>query len=152
MASRKRIQFSTIIAAPVSRVFELMIEPQTYRQWTSAFMEGSCFEGSWQQGQRIRFLGPGGDGMVSEIAENRRDEFISIRHLGFVAQGVEDTTSEAARAWAGAYENYTFAATPEGTLLRVDQDVAAEVESDLAEAWPKALARLKALCEERPGP
>jgi len=149
MASRKRIQWSTTIAAPVSRVFELMLGSQTYPQWTAAFMEGSCFEGSWQQGQRIRFLGPGGDGMLAEIAENRRDEFISIRHLGFITKGAEDTTSEAARAWAGAYENYTFAATPEGTRLTVDQDVAAEFESYMVEAWPKALAKLKALCEER---
>lgn len=116
MASRKRVQFSTIIAASVSRVFESMIEPRTYEQWASAFMEGSCFEGSWQQGERIRFLGPDGDGMVAEIAENRRHEFISIRHLG----------------------------------LTVDQDVAVEFESYMAEAWPKALAKLKALCEERP--
>jgi hypothetical protein len=150
MASRKRIQFSTIIAAPVARVFESMIEPQIYMQWAAAFMEGSCFEGSWQQGQRIRFLGPSGDGMVSEIAENRRNEFISIRHLGLLAKGVEDTTSEAARAWAGAYENYTFATTPEGTNLTVDQEVVSQFETYLAEAWPKALAQLKALCEERP--
>ncbi len=150
MASRKRIQFYSIIASPASRVFELMTEPQSYKQWASAFMEGSCFEGSWQQGQRIRFLGPGGDGMVAEIAENRRDEFISIRHLGFIAEGVEDTMSEAACAWTGTYENYTFATTPEGTKLTVDQDVTVEIESYMVEAWPKALAKLKALCEERP--
>ena len=150
MPSLKRIQFSTTIAAPVSRVFALMTEPQTYQQWTAAFMEGSSFEGSWQQGQRIRFVGPDGNGMASEIAENRLNEFISIRHLGFVANGVEDTTSEAARAWAGACENYTFAATPEGTKLTIDQDVAPDFEGYLTEAWPKALAKLKALCEERP--
>lgn len=147
MASVKRVQFSIVIAAPAAQVFNAVIGLDSYRQWTSAFTEGSTFEGSWQQGQRIRFLAPSGDGMVAEIAEHRPNEFISIRHLGFIANGVEDTTSEAVRAWAPAYENYTFVATAGGTKLVVDQDVAAEWESDISEAWPKALALLKALCE-----
>ena len=65
--------------------------------------------------------------MVAEIAESRNNEFISIRHLGYVANGVEDTTSDAIRAWAPAYENYTFSAVPEGTTLVIDLDVTAEL-------------------------
>jgi hypothetical protein len=152
MPDLKRIQFSTTIEAPVSRVYQLMIGPESYKDWTSAFAEGSCYEGSWAQGGQIRFLSPSGDGMVAEIAENRADEFISIRHLGFIAQGVVDTTSEAVRAWTPAYENYSFQAVPEGTRLVVDQDVADAFEADMREAWPKALIRLKALCEDRGSP
>jgi len=109
----KRIQFVAEIAAPASRVYELMIGEASYRDWTSAFVEGSRYEGSWGRGERIRFLSPSGDGMVSEIAENKPNEFISIRHLGYIANGIEDTQSEAIRAWAPAYENYTFVATPQ---------------------------------------
>lgn len=149
MSSVKRLQFSETIAAPPAQVYQCMLAPDTYRDWTSSFMEGSYYEGSWEQGQRIRFLGPGGeDGMVAEIAENRPAEFVSIRHLGYIAGGVEDTESEAVRAWAPAYENYTFRATPDvGTQLIVDQDVTAEYEQMLSEGWRKGLARLKALCE-----
>jgi hypothetical protein len=131
----------------VARVFQLMIDPECYRQWTSAFAVGSYFQGSWQQGEKIRFLAPSGDGMVAEIAEHKPNEFISIRHLGFISNGVEDTTSEAVRAWAPAYENYTFLATPTGTKLVVDQDVTEAFEQDLVAAWPKALQLLKARCE-----
>lgn len=99
MPSVKRIQFSEVIAAPPSRVFALMTGAESYRLWTSAFLEGSYFEGSWSPGARIRFLSPSGDGMVAEIAENRPDEYISTRHLGFIANGVEDTRSDAVRAW-----------------------------------------------------
>ena len=147
MPAVKRIQFATIIEAPVSHVYELMIAPESYMFWTSAFAEGSTYEGYWDQGQQIRFLSPSGDGMVAEIAENRADEFISVRHLGMIFQGVVDTDSETARAWAPAYENYSFQAVPEGTRLVVDQDVTDEFEGYMNEAWPKALARLKALCE-----
>lgn len=147
MTSRKRLQFTTTIGAPVATVWRLMLDPQSYRLWTSAFAEGSRFEGSWERGARIRFLDPAGNGIVSEIAENRRHDFISIRHLGFIADGVEDMASEAVRAWAPAYENYTFSSTPEGTRLVVDLDVTEEWESMMNDSWPRALATLKQMCE-----
>jgi uncharacterized protein YndB with AHSA1/START domain len=146
MPTLKRLQWSVDIAAPTSRVYQMLVRLDSYKQWTSAFGEGLYFEGSWQNGQRIRFLTPEGHGVISEIAENRPHEFLSVRHLGYIDNGVEDTSSDAIRAWAPAYENYTFTATPLGTKLIVDQDMTAEFES-MAETWPKALAKLKALCE-----
>ena len=147
MPTAKRIRFSVEIAAPVSRVFHLMLDPASYRDWTSPFVEGSYYVGTWKQGQRIRFMSPTGDGMVSEIAEHRPCEFTSIRHLGYIRNGVEDTQSESVRAWAPACENYTFVATPTGTRLVVDQDATADFEQYLSQAWPLALKRLKVLCE-----
>ena len=147
MSSVKRLQFTATIDAPLPRVWHITTSLESYKRWASAFMEGCYFEGSWDQGAKIRFLAPSGDGMVSEIAENRTNEFISIRHLGYIAQGVEDTTSESIRSWAPACENYTFVAVPEGTKLVVDLDVAPEFEQDMKEAWPKALAQIKLLCE-----
>ncbi len=147
MSSIKRIQFVTTIKAPAAAVWRHVTSLESYKHWTSAFAEGSYFEGSWEQGTRIRFLSPGGDGMLSEIAESRPNEFISIRHLGFISNGVEDTTSEAVHAWAPAFENYTFSAVPEGTRMVVDQDVAGEWEEHMNLAWPKALKLLKELCE-----
>jgi hypothetical protein len=136
MSSVKRIQFTAVIKAPVSAVWRHVISPESYKRWASAFAEGSHIEGSWERGSKIRFLSPTGDGMVAEIAENRENEFISIRHLGFISNGVEDTTSSAIKAWAPAYENYTFLASPEGTKMVVEQDVAADWEAYLNEAWP----------------
>ncbi len=147
MTTVKRIQFTATINAPVGVVWHHVTSPASYRNWASAFTEGCYFEGSWEQGAKIRFLSPGGGGMVAEIAENRKDAFISIRHVGFIANGVVDTTSEAIRAWLPAYENYTFMALPEGTRMVVDLDVTADFEEDMNQAWPKALALLNNLSE-----
>jgi hypothetical protein len=106
------------------------------------------FKGSWQKGQTIRFMTPGGDGVVSDIAENRPNEFISLRHFGYIVNGTKDTSSEAIRSWAPAYENYTFTATPQGTKLTVDQDIT-DAFASMPEHWPLALRTLKALCEVR---
>ncbi len=148
MPSTQRLQFSTVIAAPPTRVAAVMTDPDQYRRWTTPFCEGSHYEGSWEEGSRIRFLAPNGDGMVAEIAEHRPAAFISIRHLGWIVQGVDDTTSDSVRAWAPAYENYTFEAVHGGTRLVVDQDMTGEYVEYMQRTWPLALAALKALCED----
>ena len=104
----KTLTFEIAIRAPRARVWDIMLDPETYKAWTSAFCEGSYFVGSWDEGAKIQFLSPSGDGMTAVIAENRPHEFVSIRHLGVIEKGVEDTSSAKVRAWAPAYENYRF--------------------------------------------
>lgn len=41
-----------------------------------------------------KFLSPAGNGMVAEIAERKANQFISIRHLGYVVGGVDVAESE----------------------------------------------------------
>ncbi|MGV3728200.1 SRPBCC family protein [Hydrogenophaga sp.] len=139
--------FDIHIQAPRERVWATMLQSPTYEQWTSVFCEGSRFEGSWNAGERIRFLGPNGQGMVSEIAEHRPAEFVSIRHLGMIDEGGEDTTSEAVKAWAPCHENYSFTDEAGGTRLRVAADVFGGHDDFMARTWPLALEKLKALCE-----
>lgn len=86
--------------------------------------------------------------MVAVIADNRPHEYLSIQHLGFInPEGLEDTTSDAVKDWVPAFENYTFTDVEHGTELVVDQDITEEYEAYMQEAWPRALARLKTLCE-----
>ncbi len=148
MSDVKRIQFHATIRAPAAVVCGVMLGAETYPRWTKAFVEGSYYEGDWSQGSRIKFLAPPGDGMVAEIAEHRPNEFISIRHLGFVVNGIEDTESDAVRAWAPAYENYTLRPVEEGTRVVVDQDVTADFEQYMRDTWPKAFELLQQLCED----
>lgn len=147
MTQKKRMQFEVSIRAPAAVVWSVMLGDETYRKWTAAFSEGSYFEGDWAEGSQMRFLAPQGDGMLAEIAESRPNEFISIRHIGFIHGGVADTESDAVRAWAPAFENYTLTAVPEGTRLIVDQDITEDYEKYMTQAWPRALKILKSLCE-----
>ncbi|MHB8800844.1 MAG: SRPBCC family protein [Thermoanaerobaculia bacterium] len=145
----KTVRHSITIRAPREAVWAAMLGPETYRAWTAPFCEGSYYEGSWNTGDRIRFLGPGGEGgMTSVIAESRPPEFVSIKHLGIIKDGVEDTTSPAATAWAPSFENYTFAEKGGATELTVEVETPPDFEEFVNDAWPKALAKLKQICEE----
>jgi len=145
----KKIDFSVQIDAPRLLVFETMVSAPTYEIWTAAFMEGSRYEGSWEQGKKIRFLGPEPSGMVAEIAANRKGEFISIRHLGSIKDGVEDTESEEVRKWAPCYEDYSFRDKDGGTEVGIRMDVNPAWEEFMLKAWPLALKKLKELCESK---
>lgn len=144
----KTLHFETSIHAPRSKVWDTMLAPDTYRDWTSAFAEGSYYDGSWEEGGNLRFLGPSGDGMFSRIVENRKHEHILIEHLGILKDGKEDRDNPYGQAWAGAKEAYGFSEQNGVTTIRVDVDTAEEMVADFSRMWPDALARLKALCEQ----
>lgn len=143
----KTLTFEIAINAPRAVAWTNMLGAESYRVWTSEFCEGSYFVGSWDKGARIQFRAPSGDGMSAVIAENTPNEYVSIRHVGMIENGVEDTTSEKVRAWAPAYENYRFVDAPGGCRVIVTLDTAPEWEQYMLDTYPKALARLKELCE-----
>lgn len=144
------LTFTVSIRAPRHVVWETMLGAETYKAWTAVFTPGSYFDGSWEQGSRILFLAPNGDGMVSEIAESQPYERLSIRHVGEILNGVEDTTSERVRSWAPAYEIYAFAESDGVTDVQVTIDTLPDYEQFMLDTYPKALDVLKTLCERDP--
>ncbi|HMQ50125.1 MAG TPA: SRPBCC family protein [Saprospiraceae bacterium] len=149
--STDKLHFEIHINADVEQVYRTMIAPVSYAAWTAEFNPSSRFEGSWEKGAKISFIGEDQDGncggMVSRIKENIPYEFISIEHLGVIENGQEITSGPHVDAWAGALENYTFKAAQDGTLLQVDMESNPEFEAYFSETWPKALAKLKSICE-----
>lgn len=119
----KKLEFDIQIDASPETVWNIIIGKDTYPQWTAAFCEGSSVETDWKKGSKALFLDGKGSGMVAEIAENIPYEFLSIRHLGEVHNGVEDTTSDKIKDWAGAHENYTLQSVDGKTNWKVEIDV-----------------------------
>lgn len=142
------MNFTTSINAPKEKVWKVLWDDSTYRQWTSAFCEGSYAEtDNWKEGTKVLFLSPGGSGMVSTVAANRANEFMSFKHLGEVKDGVEDTTSEKVKAWAGSLENYTLNETGGVTELVIEMDMTDEFKDMFMAIWPNALQQVKQLSE-----
>ena len=148
-----KLHFTIRIDAPVHTVWRTMLDESTYRDWTRAFREGSHYIGSWAEGGEIRFLAPGEDGshsgLLGMVVENRPDEFISLEIRGEVSNGIDDTTSAHARRFAGAHEDYSFSESDGVTTLVVEVDTVEEFAAMFAADWPRALARLAELAEER---
>ena len=147
----EKIQFSTLVNATPEKVYRTMLDEKTYRDWTAVFNPTSHYKGSWEKGTKILFLGTDKDGnqggMVSRIAENVPNTFVSIEHYGVLKGNEEVTSGPEVDSWAGAHENYSFKDVGGKTELLVEMDSAEEWKSYFEEIWPKALEKLKAMCE-----
>lgn len=145
----EKLKFSTLINAPREKVWNIMLEKETYKEWTKPFHEGSTYEGNWEQGSEIKFIGPSEDGSISGmyalIATNRPYEFISIKHLGEFKNG-EKNPWPVTEGQEG-YENYTFKDVDGKTELIIELTVPTEWKDMFNDMWPKALEKLKELSE-----
>lgn len=151
----KKLQFKINIQANAEKVYQLMLGLQdraTYEYWTSAFNPTSTYEGSWDKGSKIHFVGVDENGkkggMVSEIVEHRPAEFVSIRHYGFLDGDTEITTGELVEKWAGGYENYMYQENIGITTVIVEMDAIEEYMSYFQNTYPAALQKLKEIAEQ----
>lgn len=151
LSEKETLHFEITINANVEKVYETMIGENYYKEWTAVFNPGSYFKGSWEKGSKLLFIGTDQDGkeggMVSRINENIPNKFISIEHVGVYEDGKEITSGPQVESWAGAKENYSFTDVNGKTLLSVDMDSTKEYEDYFKETWPKALDKLKEICE-----
>lgn len=147
----KKLTYRMEIKAPKERVFEKMIGRDTYKQWTAEFNPTSDFEGGWNKGDKIRFVGVTEEGkkqgMLARIEENIPNEFISIHHYGIVDGENEITEGPMVESWTPSYENYSLSQENEITNLMVEVDVSDEYIEYFDETWPKALLKLKEISE-----
>ena len=146
------MEFNIEINASRQKVWDVLFGVETYPLWTTAFSEGSRAETDWQKGSKALFTDGSNRGMVSRIADNVPNEFMSIEHLGMFDNGVEDYESEHVKMWAGAKENYTLTDLSGKTNLHIfmqmDESEANKPMIDMfAGMWPKALAKVKELAE-----
>src|SRR5690242_9774199 len=119
----EKMQFPIKINAPREKVWQVLWNDDTYRKWTSAFHPGSYAESDWNEGSKILFLTPEGDGMHSVIAKKTPNEFISFQHLGEMKGGKEVPMNDKIKQWSGSLENYTLRDADGGTDLLVEMDI-----------------------------
>lgn len=145
----EKLTYTVSINAPKEKVWKVLFNDASYREWTSVFGEGSYAEtDNWKEGSKVRFLAANGEGMSSMVAANRPNEFMSFKHLGMIKDGVEDTESEEVKKWAGALENYTLEDSNGSTTLKVEMDINHEFKEYFDKTWPNALDKIKTLTEQ----
>ena len=151
----KKLQFQVSINAPVTKIFDFMLginNKSTYEQWTSLFNPTSTYEGSWDKGNKMLFIGVDEKGekggMVSRIVENNPNRFVSIQHYGLIKADKEITEGPEVEKWANGFENYTFEENNGITKVTVELDTTDDFIDYMEQTYPKALDKLKEICEK----
>jgi hypothetical protein len=150
----EKLHFSKSIKAPVDKTYDMMLgltDKSTYESWTYLFNPTSSYEGAWNKGDKILFVGVDEHGekggMVSEIEENIPHRFVSIRHYGLLKGDQEITEGPEVEQWANGFENYSFDEVNGITTVRVELETTEDFVDYMNEAYPKALDKLKEICE-----
>lgn len=151
-ATRNMLHFDVKIECAIEMVFAKMFEKKTYNAWAGVFEQGSTFKGDWQRGSQMHFVYADEDeeeqGLIAKVRENIPNRFISLEYIGLVQNSQEVFEGEDVEDWEGALENYSFRAKENATIVSVDLDSTEDFVPFLKSTWPKALAKLKELCEE----
>lgn len=144
----KKLSLTVGINATKEKIWDALWNIHSYETWTSAFSPGSSVRtDNWKEGTKIYFVDGSNSGMLSEIAAHRPNELMSFRHLGMLNNGVEDTSSDMVKAWAGSMENYTLTGENGHSLLTLEMDVAEDYWDYFSKTWPVALEKIKGLSE-----
>jgi hypothetical protein len=125
-----------------------MLHDETYRQWVAKSWPDSFYEGKWEQGGKIRFIGPEGSGTLAELVEVKPYQKIFARHVAVLGpDGSEDRTSEIAKGWVGITEEYTFTEHQGKTTVKVSIETNPAWRKMFDDGWPDALKELKKITE-----
>ncbi len=150
-----KLHFKKEINASAQKVYETMLgltNKSSYEFWTSAFNPTSSYEGNWNEGSKIYFVGTDENGkkggMVSNIEANQPAKFVSIKHYGFLDGDTEITSGEEVEKWAGGYENYAYREINGITTVTVDIDTIDAYVDYFNEKYPIALDLLKEISEQ----
>ncbi len=150
----KRLTFQIEINCKADKIYDTMLglsSKASYEQWTTFFNPTSTYEGSWEKGSKMKFIGIDSSGnkggMVSVIAENDKAKFVSIKHIGLVKGNEEITEGPEVEAWAGGLENYRYEQIGDKTKVEVQVDIVPEFEDYMQNTYPEALKKLKEICE-----
>lgn len=146
--------YQVLVRAPKEKCVDIMLglsNKSTYEQWTAVFNPTSTYDGSWNTGDKIKFVGVDENGkksgMAARIAEHIPHTFVSIQHYGLFEDDVENTEGPTVDSWAGGFENYRYETTDDTTNITVEVDVTEEHMAYFDKTYPAALAKLKEVIE-----
>ncbi|POY34777.1 ATPase [Solitalea longa] len=149
-----KVSYKTEINAPTEKVWSVLWEDKTYRDWSGVFHPENHIVSDWEVGGRILFVDNKGNGAFAQIIENTPNEFMSFKHLGWVGDwkelplDYEVTINGKVMRWTEVTESYLLHEKNGITTLTVEM---VGPKSDWEEygnvVYPKALQRVKDLAE-----
>lgn len=145
------LSYETVINAPKQKVWDILWNPETYREWTQFFNPASQsqMKSDWKVGGKTYFLDMNNEGMVSTIDSLDEPNQIIFKHLGMVDKnGVEDTESMEIKQWSGCFEKYILIDFDGKTKLHTEVQVEKNWEEHMNTGFIKGLEIVKNLAEK----
>lgn len=141
----KEIEFSIEINAAKEKVWSVLWEDVTFRDWAGIIDEGTYMKGVLEEGNEIQFISSvNGYGVTDFIEKLIPNEYVLFRHSSDTQEGGKQKRE---KEWTGGSESYFLSEDKGVTTLVVKSDIPKEQEEIFGKRFPEALTWLKTLAE-----
>lgn len=141
----KEISFSITISATPERVWKILWQDNTFRDWAGLIDPGTYMVGEMKEGNIIQFISSeNGYGVTSKVDKLVANEFLLLSHK---SDTKNNGTQEREEQWSGGKESYLLTQDEGKVILTVKFDVPEELEEMFTQLYPAALERIRTLSE-----
>lgn len=140
----KKMHFKVAVKASRETVWKILWEDGTLRQWAGIVDPGTYMLGKLEEGKTIQFNSEEGYGVTSFVDKLIPNEYVLLKHK---ADTKDYGNNDREDQWTGGNESYTLNETDGITTLVLEFDVPEELEEIMNTSYPKALNKIKELCE-----
>lgn len=134
----KPLEFKTEINANPEKVWKTLWEAESYKEWNS----GNTFEGSWNEGEEMKFLDPKSNGMYSLVEKNIPQKELTMKHLGWIMNG-----ELSPQGWEDSRISYLVSPTENGSELQIKINSLDEFADFYNGFIPKVSEKIKEISE-----
>lgn len=141
----KKLQFSIEVNSSKEKVWNILWQDKTFREWAGIIDPGTYLVGELKEGNEVQFISAEGYGVKSFVERLITNEYLLLKHL---ADTKESGREEREKEWTGGEESYRLVNNGTTTTLTVEFNVPLELEEYFKVNYPKALEKIKELAEE----
>lgn len=143
------MRHSIEINASKEKVWEVLWDDQTLRDWANIIDEGTYMEGKLEEGSEVNFMSASGHGVTSRVEKLIPYKYISFRQIADIKVGKEGSIEKRDKQWTGGLEIYELEESNGKVKLSNTQDVPDELIEYFNTKLPQALERVKVLAEKK---
>lgn len=140
------MRFTTRVNASKEKVWEILWQDETLREWMEFVDPGTYMIGKLEKGLTVQFNSAEGYGVTSLVTELTPNEYVLFKHQADTKNVGEKTRDD---QWANGTESYRLTETSTVTTLEMKFDVPLELEQIMLSSYPKALKKIKELAENQ---
>lgn len=147
----KNIQNSIEINASKEKVWKVLWDDQTFRDWSGIIDEGTYMTGTLQEGNEINFIGNNdGDvryGVTSRVEKLIPGSHILLTRIADILVNKDGSIQKRDNQWTGSSESYDLTERDGKVILSNALDVPDELVGYFENKLPLVLERIKFLAE-----
>lgn len=149
----KTIQSTIQIQAPAEKVWQVLWNTSTNRQWARAFGEGMYYSSDWEEGGKVTLSNEEGTGGFGVIEKKIPNQLLRIREKGWIenwkALPIDYSVPVNGKnlKWEAGIGEYRLTENDGETELQVEIELGDDWAMILAPVFPAALKLIKEIAE-----